>query len=192
MNNKEITNNEKNITKKTGNIYKQSPDSQPVSITSSNTSLVSGIYSVYPNNVTITCNNTNAVGDVDLYVDNVLAETYANQNWNNLDIPIPDIKIVNQLPVIPDYVNHAGNYTWRLEFKDNGGYAADSDITGTLEMMEHVEITLVDNITSVYPYEYTSVTYSTRPDNILGAIMITDDGYMLGGNAISTPNIISF
>ncbi|RAP03189.1 Ig-like domain repeat protein [Methanosphaera stadtmanae] len=192
MNNKEITNNEKNITKKTGNIYKQSPDSQPVSITSSNTSLVSGIYSVYPNNVTITCNNTNAVGDVDLYVDNVLVETYANQNWNNLDIPIPDIKIVNQLPVIPDYVNHAGNYTWRLEFKDNGGYAADSDITGTLEMMEHVEITLVDNITSVYPYEYTSVTYSTRPDNILGAIMITDDGYMLGGNAISTPNIISF
>lgn len=163
-----------------------------VGVTSNNTSLTSGIYSVYPENVTIYCNDSTARGDVDLYVDNVLVETYSNQIWNNMNIPIPDIKIVNQLPVIPDYVNRAGNYTWRLEFKDNQGYKTNNSISGTLEMMDYVEITLVDNITSVYPYEYTSVTYSTRPDNILGGIVITDDGYMLNGDAINQPNVISF
>lgn len=163
-----------------------------VGVTSNNTSLTSGIYSVYPENVTIYCNDSTARGDVDLYVDNVLVETYSNQIWNNMNIPIPDIKIVNQLPVIPDYVNRAGNYTWRLEFKDNQGYKTNNSISGTLEMMDHVEITLVDNITPVYPYEYTSVTYSTRPNNILGGIVITDDGYMLNGDAINQPNVISF
>jgi len=183
----QIDNEKKNISKKNSPL-REDPNPQHVSLSSTNTSLVSGIYSAYPSNVTITCDNSAACGDVDLYIDGRLVESYSNLSWNNLNVSVPDIRIVNQLPVVPEYFNRTGNYSWRLVFKDNLGYQANRDISGTLEMTDYVELTLIDNVVPCYPYEFTDFEFKTRPDNLLGAVVINNEGHLIAAEAINITN----
>ena len=200
-NSKEIVKEEKNkktdkenkkIVNKTGiGTSKEAPGDGMVSISSSDTDLVSGLYAVYPNNVTIYSSDDTAWGDVDLYVDDVLVETLSDVNWNNLCVPIPDIKLVNRLPVLPEYFNQTGNYTWKLVFKDNQGYTADTNISGTLEMMDHVEITLTDNPVVINYRDYVVFNFTSKPDNLVGAILINTDLRMVEGVLIEQPHNMS-
>ena len=101
-------------------------------LSSSTTDLVNAAFideSIVHNTVNIASTNTMAHGDIELYINDTYNRTYTDVNWNNYNLA---------------FDTGVGNYTWKLIFKDNRGYIATNNLTGTLRALPHLLLSVDD------------------------------------------------
>lgn len=78
--------------------------------------------------IKLTSDNVSACGDILVYVDDTLVNTISDTVWNNTVISFSKSYGV-------------GNHTWKVSFSNNKYYVAN-DITGSLELVDRVDLTV--------------------------------------------------